>query len=373
MEVYFQLRDIFAEAAHIMLLLLFAVFSLQLFAPDLLQKCADFALPLHNHCVETMPMSEHVGFYTSVLCGEQARQDADSRIFSDLGLIHLILLTAHHLQFLDWIFQLLETLWTQMTSLECPFGQKTVLRVILRIGVLGALVAIAGAPVYFLRAWANVVLREINSKFRLGWRPVQRVSLSGLMTLFLIRQEKDASSLAIGWSASLAFALASHFWQLSQVEALKRGESQSSHLSPKFFDFLKRQIAACSLLYLYLLPLFIARGWPTFWIILCNALLAPPLSLVLFPLSFMFRFMSLARAGVEHVVSSIFLPLNKLAAEIPQALDTPVTKGLLMSGWSRVEYVVGLSVISIIIENLLIRPAHDLPMTPARLVQLETP
>ena len=303
-----------------------------------------------------MPESQHPDFYRSILCGESASNSDFNTAFSDLGLIHLILITTCHLEIFDRFQDLCGRIWIRYSSRRYPLHDGDFLRVAVRIGIFGVFVLLGGGKAYLVRSWLSLCLREINAFFHLGWRPVQRAAFAGFVCLLFCANENEARALTIGWVASLAFALSYGFWQFAIRENGELFRYRSREWLHVVWSFLSRHLSASILLYLFLLPLFISSGWPSVWIVLANALLAPVLSHVLFPLALLFRSFFVLRNLIDTCVDGILYLLTTLAIQIPEPLRSTLAKGVLESGISRVSYAVLISIFALLMEELFLHP-----------------
>ena len=203
---------------------------------------------MHGFCLEHLdfhtPWKE---IYTSLVCGKRLTGGALKNTFVQGGLIHLTVVSGAHLLFL-------EKFWKR---LPWPSFIKT--NGLFLLLICYALTTNLQAPV--LRALFSFCLFRFSHSFKLFWNPNLITLLSGL--LCLLYQPSWANSFSL---------------QLSVLACLLL------HLSTS-------PIKKCFFVYLFILP--IVNRWQNLhpFTVLINWMLAPFISGLLFPLSFLSPFL----------------------------------------------------------------------------------
>ena len=271
---------------------------------------AQFSLSenLHELCLTNLSFeSSYPELYQALICGKRLPFGELRDIFVKGGLIHLMIVSGAHLIFLEhWL-----------SKLPLPSKIKTP---VLSISLLVyALVSQLHPPV--LRALFSFFLRRFSEKNHLFWGSFQITLLSAFFCLFYVPNAKDSFSL-----------------QLSVLAALLYHSSRDS----LFRSFL---------IYLFVLP--IINHWQELssLTVLINWILAPLISSILFPLSFLTVFLPFLYPLTDFLWS-LFLKILKITELLP--LQDSFFSWFLPKDWIWF-YILGVWFFLFHLESVLIR------------------
>jgi len=210
------------------ILLSFPLTKLLNFQPDYLQWA-------HQACLNFAPESSYQELYRAIVCGSRVDNPTYQQLFRDSGLIHILVVSGSHLLMLkNWV----RTRWLQLP-------------------ILALYCWTTGLQPPVVRAFVQVILKVLVDRFALQWSPTNLIFMSGLVTW----------SLNPLWIKSMSFQLS---WICALGLSLTVGQS-----------LLIRSLA----LYLGTSLLLAQFHWPHPISILMNALVAPVIGGLLFPLS----------------------------------------------------------------------------------------
>lgn len=233
--------------------LCFSIFVLFFPCFSLPQNLAPSANQLQKKCADAFPqeMKSRV-FAQSFLCGQKFL-DADAKeIFRKTGLLHLMVVSGSHLQFLSFFLLLpIPFLWRRKNFVLIPFW------ILLFLYCL-----CAGFQPPLVRAFAAQLVAFFSQKFHCFWDFGKVQLYSGLLVLALIPEWISSFSFYLSWLATLGFLL----WPLYQ--------SSKSYLLKTFLN--------C-----FLIQALISFVFADFSLlsVAANSFLAPLIGLLLFPLS----------------------------------------------------------------------------------------
>ena len=202
---------------------------------------------IHKTCLERLNFQSAVpDIYKALVCGQKLPHGEMKQLFVKGGLIHLTVVSGAHLIFL-------ERLW-----LKLPLPKKAKKKGLSFFLILYALASQLNPPV--LRALFSFFLSQLSQKQKLFWSPAGIILLSALLCLIYNKNWLDSVSLQLSVLASL------------------------------LYSFSKSSLKKCFFIYLFTLPLL--NRWQTLppLTVLINWILAPIISGLLFPLSFISPF-----------------------------------------------------------------------------------
>ena len=161
---------------------------------------------LHGWCLDRISTHTfNTEIYSALICGKRLTFGGELRkIFTDAGLIHLMVVSGAHLLFLEKIFKFLP---------KFPFKNGFIFFSL----VFYSLIAGLHPPIF--RALVSFFLSVVSQKFRLFWTPYWRIMFSGIICLVLNPQWISSTSLQLSWIGALAFSTARYSRFLSQVLA----------------------------------------------------------------------------------------------------------------------------------------------------------
>ena len=223
-----------------MLVLFNFLMSINIFNLDVLSSLSE---QLHFWCIQRVDQSHpaQADIYLALLCGKRLPAGDLRDVFTQAGLIHLMVVSGAHLIFL-------EKMWTQLP--HWPF--KNVFIVLSLI--LYTLMAGLHPPVF--RALVSFFIYRFSKVFHLFWSPYWRIMLSGALSLMFNP----------AWITSISL-------QMSLIGALGFASSRYSKL------------LSCVLCYILLLP--VLSQWTSLHPLTAgvNWIFYPLISVTLFPLS----------------------------------------------------------------------------------------
>ncbi len=226
---------------------------------------------LHNLCLNFTPNS-HYGFMTrAIVCGDQSQiPHVELYLLRSSGLIHLIVVSASHLIFLDWF----------LSKLKCTFTLKIVCL------FLYCLMTKLQAPA--LRGLISLVITQLVSKKILFWLHSEIVLVSTLCLFFAQRTFIHSFSTLLSASAALAC-------RPGQQHILRNTST-----------------------YFILLPVLVAFSAPHPISILINTLIAPLIGFALFPLSLL-SFITPISPLIDFLWSTLFSTLKHISLDTVSA------------------------------------------------------
>ena len=202
---------------------------------------------IHKACLNHLNFESALPeVYKALTCGKKLPHGEMKQLFVKGGLIHLTVVSGAHLIFL-------ERLW-----LKLPLPKKAKKQSLSIFLILYALASQLNPPV--LRALFSFFLSQLSQKQKLFWSPAGIILLSALLCLLYNKNWLDSVSLQLSVLASLLYC------------------SSKSSLKKSFF------------IYLFTLPLL--NRWQNLHplTVLINWVLAPIISGLLFPMSFISPF-----------------------------------------------------------------------------------
>ena len=165
-------------------LILISPFDLDVFSPII-----QF---LHESCllrVEEKAL-QHIDIYSALICGKRLEDQAIKSIFTQVGLIHFMVVSGAHLIFLEQI-------WSKFP--RWPFKNIVIFSSLLIYAVM------SGFHPPVLRALISFILYRVCSTYHLGWNPYWKIMLSGIIVLILQPKWVTSVSLQLSWIGSLGF------------------------------------------------------------------------------------------------------------------------------------------------------------------------
>lgn len=228
---------------------------------------------LHEFCLTKLSFeSSYPEIYQALICGKRLPFGELRELFIQGGLIHLMIVSGAHLIFLEY--------WLSKLPIASRL-KNLFLSVSL---VIYALVSQLHPPV--LRALLSFFIRRFSEKHHLFWGPFQITFLSAFFCLFYIPHAKDSFSLQLSVLATLLY----HSCRDSLLRSF--------------------------LIYLFILP--IINHWQELssLTVLINWILAPLISSILFPLSFLTVFCPFLYPFTD-ALWSLFLKTLKLSELFP--------------------------------------------------------
>ncbi len=209
-------------------------------------KVAEYALPIHQACLDLAPRnSEFQMYYRSIICSSPLPLNAFTHDLKSAGVAHFITGSGTHLALLSLLFD----------SISQRFRFAKIVGAI-SLWTFAAISLLSGAVIRILVARG---LQILNRRYKLFWTPAQVILISGFVSLAFCPEWWSSLGFLISWGAALIFSL----WR-SQTK-------------------LWRNLA----LYVLLLPFLLPIGVPSPISILLNWILFLPISLGLFPMSFL--------------------------------------------------------------------------------------
>jgi len=272
------------------------------------QESFNVSESLHDLCLTKLSFeSTYPEIYQALICGKRLPFGELRELFVKGGLIHLMIISGAHLIFLEH--------WLSKLPLPSRF-QTLFLSVSL---IIYALMSQLHPPV--LRALFSFFIRRFSQKNKLFWGPFQVTFLSAFLCLFYIPNAKDSFSL------------------------------QMSVLATLLYHSCRDSLLRSFLIYLFILP--IINHWQELasLTVLINWILAPLISSILFPLSFLTVFIPVLYPFTDFLWS-LFLKILKITEFFP-------IKNSLFT-WSLPKnriwlYVIGISCFLYFLESFLIR------------------
>lgn len=227
-------------------------------------------------CLAATPISDWKAYYQALVCGKKLDADSLKSLWSTLGLIHIFVVSGAHLQLLHrWLRRCTRNILPPSSLLLFLFGY----------------VAICTFQMPILRAWIQLLIKNLSQQFSLHFNHQQNLLLSLVFCLSFNPSSFSSFSLLLSWLASLGIGC---------------GENAFSR---SFY---------C---YLFLFPVLVAFSPVSPWTILINAFLSPIVGGLLFPMSFLSYIISPLRIPTDWLWSFVvnlgmgiesLLPLNNI-------------------------------------------------------------
>ena len=315
---------------------------------------------LHQICVKACPTGDQAEFYRAIVCGSKLESYELRSDFAQIGLIHLLVVSGSHLVVLEVL-----TRFSILKRAPPAFRSAASLSILL----LFTLMTLASPPV--LRAFLNLLLKELNARYLLNWSRLQTTTIAGFLTLPFCRDAWSLCSLFLSWLAALALIPLSDDRQKTKSASHDKVASHLKQVPSKLRD----AVFVNTKVYLALLFPLALISVPHPATIPMNVLFGPLLGLVLFPVSLLaILFPQLVpvvdaiwfyiRAGV-HALAEFFpelgarldFPKELVALEL-SVLTLAIT---LYKGFKRRKRLraAQVRVIAMVIITVLLAPASD--------------
>ena len=215
--------------------------------------------------------------HQAIVCGSPVSRDNPIyRNFVSLGIIHLLIASGAHLQFI------------KKGLSPVLFFKQTYNKLLLNI-VTGAYVLVTGLNPPLVRAYLNQIIKQTTTK--LYWRPTVCVLVSAALSLLLKPSLWGSYSLMLSWSVCSLLTV--------NCSALKR----------------------CTLIYFGTLPFIMQFQWVHPISIFANLFLAPLFALIYFPISFL----SLFSSAAEQFSWSLWETTSNFLTTFTMQLETQYT------------------------------------------------
>lgn len=207
------------------------------------------ALPLHELCMQLAPTSNWRASYQALVCGSNLPESEFLDALRSTSLLHIAIVSGSHLILVEVILR--KFLPQKLTSFSLIFF------------CLFCYSLLSGWQPPAVRALSTLILQHLNSRLSLFWSGSHVTWVAGLLTWALFPQWGYSFSFLLSWGASLALTL------LPDSYSLKIYDQWKTHL----------------LVYLLLVPLLTPFGGTHPLSVLCNWILGPIFSIILFPVS----------------------------------------------------------------------------------------
>ena len=239
---------------------------------------------LHTLCIENAPYEEYRIVYTALVCGQRLPPSLFKDIMTSASLIHLMVVSGAHLLVLE-----------AMLSKILARSRKSLLSKILLFTCLFGFVLITNMQAPATRAFVSLIIRSFSQRNKLFWNAEKICFWAGLVTLLFIPEWVESFSFMLSWGASLAIASSQCLFSKSNL------------------------LIRNTIIYILLLPFLVQLSIPHPLSILCNTLLGPILSQLLFPITLLGYFVPLVRPLVDLLLSSIEWTLLTIHPYLPFA------------------------------------------------------
>ena len=268
-----ELSLTFANHLNSMLFLLIPAAFTLLGHRHLLVFVSSLGNSLHGSCADMFSGGyRNEQLASAIVCGTKIYDAAAKQTFSALGLLHLLVVSGIHLQLLSLLLhQLLPKPWTQRPAFF-----------LLHFCLLFFYLLVTGFHPPVVRAFFFLLLTFLSWKFRWSWSRIQKTTFVGLLLLALEPDWIFNFSFYLSWLANIALS----FGSLTSVNVSKI--RQALHTWPK--RLLTRLtpifVSSLSVQAIISLPLHCFSLLAVFG----NILLAPFLTILIFPLSLSLAF-----------------------------------------------------------------------------------
>ncbi len=136
-------------------------------------------------CLSLLPSTPNLPLYAAILCGKNLPFDTQTRLFMNLGLIHILVVSGAHLSFVD------------------KWAPKTVPH--LRWIVLLAYSYLTGFGAPVVRALVRKGLGEVTKSIVIS--PIQLEGLTSAIVILMLPSWIGSSSFQMSWMCALALSL----------------------------------------------------------------------------------------------------------------------------------------------------------------------
>ncbi len=236
--------------------------------------------PAHVFCLSRIPEdSKWELIYSALVCGESLPDGEIRKVFTALGVIHLMVISGTHLIFIEKLWSLLPSFRFKYIFL-CSFLVVYTLSSGLRPPVLRALFAL--------------FLARMIKRYKLFWSPYWKVQISGMLCLICQSVWVNSISLQLSWLASMGMANRSF-----------------------------SRLFSCALTYVLILPVVSGWGGVHPLSILVNWLLVPitgclllPLSMLIIPLPFLYPLTDICWTHFINLLSKIRPVMENKGVEV---------------------------------------------------------
>lgn len=301
-----------ASAAPMLVFVGFSLLLALIMQTPVLRDSALGPTSVHSMCIESCPLSDHVELYRAIVCGSSVPDSMIRSDFVQTGLIHLLVVSGQHFQFLEWIVE------------RATFRLPSLLKWMLGLTILGGFTLASGGSAPAVRAAAAWSSRRLSEQFKLNWSPVQIAIVSSASALSLCRTRADIGSLALSSTAAAALTM-------SQRKFTPQKGMRSLVAKMKAALFQQAQ------LYVILLPALCSIALPHPFTIAWNLAAGTLIGHFLFPLSlFGFLvpgFVVLSDAAWEvtiDLVHRMSQATPKFLASVPTPIFIPIAYSLLV-------------------------------------------
>lgn len=228
---------------------------------------------LHNQCLSVLPLKgQWKPVYQALICGQRLPTGPIKQVFTEGGLIHLMVVSGAHLIFM-------EKLWMKC---PLPFFKKTGLFLFI---VFYALITHLHPPV--VRALFSFFLFQLSHSGKLFWSHSLVTQFSGVFCLIYSPHWIHSLSLQLSWLAALAYGMSSSSVKKALI------------IYVVVFPFVSQ--------WQFLHPLTVLINW----------LLAPLIGFILLPLSFVTALFSFLQPVSDTVWNFIFFILKGASHLLP--------------------------------------------------------
>ena len=148
---------------------------------------------LHTWCLDrVLSYTAQTEIHSALICGKRLPLESSVRkIFTDVGLIHLMVVSGAHLIFLEK---------TLNTLPKWPYKNISTIFCL----IFYSLIAELHPPIF--RALISFFLSAFSKKFQLHWNPYWRVMFSGMICIIFNPEWISSVSLQLSWAGALAFS-----------------------------------------------------------------------------------------------------------------------------------------------------------------------
>lgn len=249
-----------------------------LFIPSIsLEWLSPVTEALHGWCLERIAQyTFQIDIQSALVCGKRLPSGELRKIFTDTGLIHLMVVSGAHLVFLE-----------KNLSRLPHWPYKNIFTVLCLI--FYSLTAELHPPIF--RALISFFLSAVSKKLQLHWSPCWRVMFSGIICVILNPEWISSISLQLSWTGALVFSYSRRSRWMAQVFS---------------YVFILPLISQWNFLH----PLSIGVNW----------LLLPLIAVTLFPLSilsFIFPFLYPLTQALWSILIQFLIHIQPFFENIP--------------------------------------------------------
>ncbi len=183
---------------------MFLVLIVFLFLPSIsLGWLSPLTEVLHTWCLDRIAAhTSQIEIQSALICGERLPFGKIRKIFTDAGLIHLMVVSGAHLIFLEKNLNFLP---------QWPYKNLFTAFCL----IFYSLVAELHPPIF--RALISFFLSAFSKKFQLHWNSYWRVMFSGIICIILNPHWISSISLQLSWTGALAFSYSKHSKLMAQI------------------------------------------------------------------------------------------------------------------------------------------------------------